>query len=178
MLLHETLFVLQWLFSSAFYVFSQFCYLLLTQLVQYYVSIRSECSKNFATISVLYLILILQNIGVFEIHKNLYFAALPGVLNWQRRLWYTMREFLQHRKSLNNLNTLNNMTFEEYERKLWESRNYITATTTYHFKFTQKISVGISRLQSLTNSLRVCIVLFFCFVCIISNIVKMFNSLT
>ncbi|CAH2050359.1 unnamed protein product, partial [Iphiclides podalirius] len=50
-------------------------------------------------------------------------ATLPGVLNWQHRLWITIRDFLNHR-------------------------------TTYHFEYTQKLSVGISRLQSLTNVLR------------------------
>ncbi|KAJ8735536.1 hypothetical protein PYW07_007156 [Mythimna separata] len=81
-------------------------------------------------------------------------ATLPGVLNWQHRLWMTMREFLQHRNNIPAKNTLTPEEFNKYEYKLWDSRNYLIATTTYHFKHTQKLSVGISRLQSLTSMLR------------------------
>lgn len=47
--------------------------------------------------------------------------------------------------------------FQSVESKLWNSKNYLIATASYHFNYTQKLSVGISRLQSLTNILRVCI---------------------
>ncbi|CAH0724818.1 unnamed protein product, partial [Brenthis ino] len=83
-------------------------------------------------------------------------ATLPGVLNWQHRIWITMRDFLKHRSSY-NINDNKKMSSEEFhdiESKLWNSRNYFIATATYHFKYTQKLSVGISRLQSLTNVLR------------------------
>lgn len=52
-------------------------------------------------------------------------------------------------------NVLSQSEFKDYEDKLWNSRNYFIATATYHFKYTHKLSVGISRLQSLTNVLRV-----------------------
>lgn len=81
-------------------------------------------------------------------------ATLPGVLNWQHRLWMTIREFLKHRHNPPQTNSLNIEQFKEYESKIWDSRNYITATTTFHFKYTQKLSVGISRLQTLTSVLR------------------------
>lgn len=74
-----------------------------------------------------------------------------------------MRDFLKHRSTYNT-NDNKKMSSEEFrniESKLWNSRNYLIATATYHFKYTQKLSVGISRLQSLTNVLRVCITLFF-----------------
>ncbi|XP_021187307.3 probable leucine--tRNA ligase, mitochondrial [Helicoverpa armigera] len=81
-------------------------------------------------------------------------ATLPGVLNWQHRLWMTMREFLKYRNNMPSQNILSPEQFNKYEYKIWDSRNYLIATTTYHFKYTQKISVGISRLQSLTSVLR------------------------
>ncbi|XP_026731314.1 probable leucine--tRNA ligase, mitochondrial [Trichoplusia ni] len=80
-------------------------------------------------------------------------ATLPGVLNWQHRLWMTIREFLKHRNN-NVAHSITSEEFNKYERKIWESRNYFIATTTYHYKYTQKLSVGISRLQSLTSVLR------------------------
>lgn len=81
-------------------------------------------------------------------------SALPGVLNWQHRLWMTIRSFLKHRDTSVN-GSLAEDQFNEIESKIWESRNFMTATATYHFKHTQKLSVAISRLQSLTNTLRV-----------------------
>ncbi|XP_072943956.1 leucine--tRNA ligase, mitochondrial [Epargyreus clarus] len=83
-------------------------------------------------------------------------ATLPGVLNWQRRLWITIREFLKYRNNVskNELKKISDEEFKQLETKIWNTRNYLIATTTYHFKHTQKLSVGISRLQSLTNLLR------------------------
>lgn len=81
-------------------------------------------------------------------------ATLPGCLNWQHRLWMTMREFLKYRANNFESNSLSPEEFKEIENKIWENRNYFTATTTYHFRDTQKLSVGISRLQSLTSTLR------------------------
>lgn len=75
------------------------------------------------------------------------------MLNWQHRLWMTIRELLKHRQNMTK--TLNLAEFEKHEAKIWDSRNFLTATTTFHFKYTHKLSVGISRLQSLTSVLRV-----------------------
>ncbi|XP_063548615.1 leucine--tRNA ligase, mitochondrial [Cydia strobilella] len=83
-------------------------------------------------------------------------ATFPGVLNWQHRLWITVRDFIKHRNDV-TLYEQNNITKEEIEKinwKLWDSRNYFTANTLYHFKYTHMLSVGISRLQALTNALR------------------------
>ncbi|CAK1539968.1 unnamed protein product [Leptosia nina] len=83
-------------------------------------------------------------------------ATLPGVLNWQHRLWITLREFLTNRRNsaLINNKSLSPEAFNKLESKICDARNYFTATSTYHFKYTQKLSVGISQLQSLTNTLR------------------------
>lgn len=98
-----------------------------------------------------------NNVFVFTLMSYfLYILALPGVVNWQHRLWLTMREFLTH-KSNNSLQTnkLSANIFKKHEQKLWDSKNYFIATATYHFKHTHKLSVGISRLQALTSVLRV-----------------------
>ncbi|KAG6457737.1 hypothetical protein O3G_MSEX010454 [Manduca sexta] len=81
-------------------------------------------------------------------------ATLPGVLNWQHRLWMTVREFIKHRNNADNLKPVDQTILEQCNEKIWNARNYFTATTTYHFKYTHKLSVGISRLQSLTSTLR------------------------
>ncbi|KAM3967920.1 LOW QUALITY PROTEIN: leucyl-tRNA synthetase, mitochondrial [Aphomia sociella] len=81
-------------------------------------------------------------------------ATLPGALNWQHRLWITIRDFLNHRNHLHFENTLSEEEFMKLESKIWESKNYFIATSTYHFQHTHKLSVGISRLQGLTNTLR------------------------
>ncbi|KAJ0182554.1 hypothetical protein K1T71_001923 [Dendrolimus kikuchii] len=81
-------------------------------------------------------------------------ATLPGVLNWQHRLWMTIRSFLKCREYTSDNSLLTPDQFNEMESKIWESRNFMTATATYHFRHTQKLSVAISRLQSLTNTLR------------------------
>ncbi|XP_063357531.1 leucine--tRNA ligase, mitochondrial [Cydia amplana] len=83
-------------------------------------------------------------------------ATFPGVLNWQHRLWITVRDFIKHRNDA-TLYEQEKITSEEFEKidfKLWDSRNYFTANTSYHFKYTHMLSVGISRLQALTNALR------------------------
>lgn len=80
---------------------------------------------------------------------------MPGVLNWQHRLWLTIRDFLKYRISKQEYKGLSDEEFKLHESKIWDARNYFIATTTYHFKHTHKLSVGISRLQSLTNTLRV-----------------------
>ncbi|XP_041975522.1 probable leucine--tRNA ligase, mitochondrial [Aricia agestis] len=83
-------------------------------------------------------------------------ATLPGVINWQHRLWLTVREFLEHRNNvkLYESSNLSEEKFKEFELSLGNSKNYFTATATYHFKYTHQLSVGISRLQSLTSALR------------------------
>ncbi|RVE41321.1 hypothetical protein evm_014029 [Chilo suppressalis] len=82
-------------------------------------------------------------------------ATLPGVLNWQRRLWLTIRDFLKHRNSIGfDTIQLTEAEYIKHEETIWNAKNYFIATTTYHFKHTNKLSVGISRLQSLTNTLR------------------------
>lgn len=50
---------------------------------------------------------------------------------------------------------LNSKEFMENEDTLCSSVNYFVGATTFNFNFSYQLSVGISRLQGLTNSLRV-----------------------
>lgn len=81
-------------------------------------------------------------------------ATLPGVLNWQQRLWLTIRNYLKCRSKQFDFTPLSPENFQNIEKNISDSRNFMTATATYHFKHTQQLSVGISRLQTLTSTLR------------------------
>ncbi|VVD02117.1 unnamed protein product [Leptidea sinapis] len=72
-------------------------------------------------------------------------TTLPGVLNFQHRLWLTIREFLTFRQKseLIQRNITPSEKYIEYERLLRDARNFFTATTTYHFKYTQKLSNNV-----------------------------------
>ncbi|KOB65649.1 Leucyl-tRNA synthetase, partial [Operophtera brumata] len=62
--------------------------------------------------------------------------TLPGVLNWQKRIWLSIRQFLQYRNDAINT-SIPLEEYTKYENKIKGSRNYFTATATYHFKYTQ-----------------------------------------
>lgn len=84
--------------------------------------------------------------------------AFPGILNWQNRLWLTIREFRSVRIS-NEIrrDTINSSKFNEDEIKLNNDRNYYVQKTSSNFRKSYQLSVAISKLQGLTNVLRVCI---------------------
>lgn len=45
--------------------------------------------------------------------------------------------------------------FEEHEQKLWDSRNFYISGATFNYKYSHQLSVAISKMQGLTNSIRV-----------------------
>lgn len=45
--------------------------------------------------------------------------------------------------------------FAEEEAKLSDARNYYVKGATFHFRHTHQLSVAISKMQGLTNSIRV-----------------------
>ena len=45
--------------------------------------------------------------------------------------------------------------FKEHEQKLWDSRNYFIKEATFNYKYSHQLSVAISKMQGLTNSIRV-----------------------
>lgn len=44
--------------------------------------------------------------------------------------------------------------FREQDSKLWDSRNFFAAGATFNYKFSHQLSVGISKMQGLTNAIR------------------------
>lgn len=85
--------------------------------------------------------------------------AFPGILNWQNRLWLTIREFRSIRKDNNILrDTINSSQFQKEEIKLNNDRNYFVKKTSSNFRKSYQLSVAISKLQGLTNVLRVFVI--------------------
>ncbi|XP_028146310.1 probable leucine--tRNA ligase, mitochondrial [Diabrotica virgifera virgifera] len=85
-------------------------------------------------------------------HRNWNNNTFPGVLNWQRRLWLTMQEFLKHRNTLPL--PLPEAQFKIHDTYMYDSRNYYVKGVSYNYLITQQISVAVSKQQGLTNSLR------------------------
>lgn len=89
-----------------------------------------------------------------------YFLAFPGILNWQKRLWLTIIDFQNLR---NNASTstdeiksiIDANEFKESEMKLYDSRNYFSSGVTFNYKYSHQLSVAISKMQGLTNAIRV-----------------------
>lgn len=81
------------------------------------------------------------------------FTAFPGVLNWQKRLWFTIRDFLKLRN--NPPPKIADGQFKRQDYYMFDSRNYYLKEVNFNFQVAQQLSVAISKQQGLTNSLRV-----------------------
>ncbi|XP_076751615.1 leucine--tRNA ligase, mitochondrial-like [Xylocopa sonorina] len=82
--------------------------------------------------------------------------TMPGILNWQHRMWKMVTNFINYRNnvSLEEFQTEpTDPKFTEDELYMFDSRNYFLKTVTYNIIKTQQLSVAISRMQGLTNSL-------------------------
>nr|XP_023020582.1 probable leucine--tRNA ligase, mitochondrial [Leptinotarsa decemlineata] len=86
-------------------------------------------------------------------HRNWNSNTFPGILNWQRRLWLTIREFLAHRTSLPAM--LPEGQFKPHDEYMFDSRNFYIKGVTFNYLVSQQLSVAVSKQQGLTNSLRV-----------------------
>lgn len=84
----------------------------------------------------------------------MFFLAFPGILNWQKRLWLTLQDFRQIR-SEPPIDNIDENELKEHNAKLWDSRNYFLKEATFNYKYTHQLSVAISKMQGLTNSIRV-----------------------
>ncbi|XP_026471328.1 probable leucine--tRNA ligase, mitochondrial [Ctenocephalides felis] len=80
-------------------------------------------------------------------------ATFPGILNWQRRLWLTLRDFINHRSNYKEVDFMD-PDFIEHETKLFDSRNFYASGATFNYISSHQLSVAISKMQGLTNSLR------------------------
>lgn len=84
------------------------------------------------------------------------FSAFPGILNWQKRIWLTLDEFY-HLRTTDDLEHVDkeNEKFIEEDEKLYDARNYYISGATFNYRHSHQLSVAISKMQGLTNSLRV-----------------------
>lgn len=82
--------------------------------------------------------------------------TFPGILNWQKRVWLTVSDFIcvQQDKEDSSSDTLSSKEVKEYENFLWENRNHHLQGITLNFEHTHQISVAISNMQGLTGILR------------------------
>ncbi|XP_076062094.1 leucyl-tRNA synthetase, mitochondrial [Oratosquilla oratoria] len=98
-------------------------------------------------------------------HRNWSTETFPGILNWQKRLWMTLQAFIRCRTDTNALSKQSHLppeTVKKHEDYLFDSRNYYIKGVTHNFQVTHQLSVAISKMQGLTNSLRkvpLCLVL-------------------
>lgn len=91
-----------------------------------------------------------------RINRSLSFVqAFPGILNWQKRIWMTMHDYRLLRSAIEPAQTPpDTEEFLQQDRKLWDARNYFSAGATFNYKFSHQLSVGISKMQGLTNAIR------------------------
>lgn len=83
-------------------------------------------------------------------------VAFPGILQWQRRLWLTIKDFIKHRNE--ETQVITDELFKEQDEYMFDSRNFYVKGATFNYCNSQQISVAISKMQGLTNSIRVSIV--------------------
>ena len=65
----------------------------------------------------------------------------------------TVHDFLEARNKIDQIKKTDK--FDEQESTLLDSKNYFSSGATFNFKYSHQISVAISRMQGLTNSIRV-----------------------
>ncbi|KAK2577540.1 hypothetical protein KPH14_003624 [Odynerus spinipes] len=90
-------------------------------------------------------------------HRNWSTDTIPGITNWQHRIWRTLKEFISMREhlSLEELQTApTNPKYVKDDEYMFDSRNYFLKMVTFNITESQQLSVAISRMQGLTNSLR------------------------
>ncbi|XP_073977895.1 leucyl-tRNA synthetase, mitochondrial [Rhodnius prolixus] len=75
--------------------------------------------------------------------------TFAGILNWQKRLWFLMDSFLDARKQ----GICEVMSLEE-EQRLFDARNFYVKGTTFNYGTSHQLSVAVSKMQGLTNSLK------------------------
>lgn len=84
-------------------------------------------------------------------HRNWSDATFPGIINWQRRIWLTLHDFLRARETDE---IEKRSEFKDQERKLLDAVNFYTSGTTFNYKYSHQLSVAVSKMQGLTNAIR------------------------
>ncbi|XP_052863377.1 leucine--tRNA ligase, mitochondrial [Anopheles cruzii] len=91
-------------------------------------------------------------------HRNWSEATFPGILNWQKRIWITMHDFREIRSKVGTPEGMvlpgPTEEYTQHEHQLWDARNYFTAGVTFNYRHSHQLSVGISKMQGLTNAIR------------------------
>lgn len=90
-------------------------------------------------------------------HRNWSTDTFPGILNWQKRLWLLVKDFRKLRIDLTEEELKTNpedKQFEDDDYYMFDSRNYYIKGVTFNITGSQQLSVAISKMQGLTNSLR------------------------
>ncbi|XP_011643663.1 probable leucine--tRNA ligase, mitochondrial [Pogonomyrmex barbatus] len=83
--------------------------------------------------------------------------TITGILNWQNRLWDTVQQFTAERDKMTLKeieDKLTDSTFIKQDAYMFDSRNYFLQKVTFNIVDSQQLSIAISRMQGLTNSLR------------------------
>ncbi|KAI4490502.1 hypothetical protein M0804_003446 [Polistes exclamans] len=90
-------------------------------------------------------------------HRNWSTDTIRGIQNWQNRIWKILKEFIKMRENL-SLEELQKAPIDpkyvKDDEYMFDSRNYFLKTVTFNITGSQQISVAISRMQGLTNSLQ------------------------
>ncbi|XP_036151176.1 probable leucine--tRNA ligase, mitochondrial isoform X2 [Monomorium pharaonis] len=83
--------------------------------------------------------------------------TVKGIINWQNRIWNCVKRFKIERDKMTLDEFKSDPTdpkFTEHDAYMFDSRNYFLKNVTFNIVESQQLSVAISRMQGLTNSLR------------------------
>ncbi|KAL0101395.1 hypothetical protein PUN28_018905 [Cardiocondyla obscurior] len=83
--------------------------------------------------------------------------TITGINNWQNRLWKLIKLFKDEREKISIEELKSEPTDSKYiedNAYMFDSRNYFLKNVTFNIVESQQLSVAISRMQGLTNSLQ------------------------
>jgi leucyl-tRNA synthetase len=90
-----------------------------------------------------------------QVTVNPRFTAFPGILRWQDRMWSVMKIWIDHQRQDGNQTTLTKEILDKQESIWSDARNFYLKGVTFGIHHSQHISVAISKMQGLTNALKV-----------------------
>ncbi|KAL7306946.1 hypothetical protein TKK_0000704 [Trichogramma kaykai] len=84
--------------------------------------------------------------------------TFPGILNWQRKLYQMITEFIAERSFLNpeelDAPPIDDPKFQADEALMFDARNYYVHGVTFNIVGSQQLSIAISKMLGLTNDLK------------------------
>ena len=81
--------------------------------------------------------------------------AYPGILNWQERMWGIIKDFVKKSRGEIPTRPLSPEEQQKYDDQMFDARNFYLKGATFNIHTTHQISIAISKMQGLTNSIRV-----------------------